>query len=480
MAGKVSQCKGQHKQKKVDRLTRAERRARMLERQAAWLEHWVALAKAFVEGLLGTEVQGLLGRPAGKWGDRAEQVEVRASCNECQRKWRSWFRRNGTYPRTLVLEGLVVALRVPRLRCACGGTVDLSFSVFAPYERISPELAERLREALGLGMTLGQVGAVTAPANGGPLAKSTINARVLEAVRLVSAFHQEALERVPAVVLLDGIYVTVLEPTGERFVDAKGRERARVRRQKLCLLVAYGVDPTDGRWWVLDWERAKGEDQESWGRLLERLRQRGLTAEQGLKLIVSDGSEGLAAALGLVDLGPGVKHQLCVFHKLRNVWQAVKGVLPEAQAVKEAKKEAKEARRQRRREVVKEAAAIYQGADRAEILRRRDEFVAKWRESEPEAVATLLRDFEQTLVYLEVQGAAASRAERWDVRYLRTTSALERLNRRLREMVRRVILLHSAAGLEVRVYLTLLRAGEVLIPKGEDWLEVMERELAAA
>ena len=476
MAGKVAHGKGRHKHKKVDRLTLAERKARLLQRQEAWFEQWVALAKTFVEGLLGQEVQDIVGRPAGKWGDRAEQVAVGASCNKCQRKWRSWFRRNGAYPRTLVLEGLVIGLLVPRLRCACGGTVDLTFSVFAPYERISSELAERLREALGLGMTLGQVGALTAPANGGPLAKSTINARGLEVVRLVDAFHQGTLEPVPGVVLLDGIYVTVMEPTGERFVDAKGRNQARVRRQKVCLLVAYGVNPTSGQWWVLDWERAKQEDQGSWERLLERLRQRGLTAEKGLKLIVSDGGDGLAAALALVDLGAGVRHQLCIFHKLRNVWRAVKGMIVEGESAKEAK----EARRQRRREVVKAAATIYQGEDRVEILRRRDEFVAKWRETEPEAVATLLRNFDQTMVYLEVQEAAVLRGEHWEARYLRTTSGLERLNRRLREMMRQVVLLHSAAGLEVRVYLTLLRAGELLIPKGADYLEVMENELAAA
>ena len=163
-------------------------------------------------------------------------------------------------------------------------------------------------------------------------------------------------------------------------------------------------------------------------------------------------------------------------HKLRNIWRAVKRVVVEGQSAKEAK----EARRQRRREVVQAAAAIYQGVDRAEILRRRDEFVAKWQESEPEAEATLLRDFDQTLVYLEVQAAAALRGECWEARYLRTTSGLERLNRRLREMMRRVVLLHSSAGLEVRVYLTLLRAGELLIPKGADWLQVMENDLAAA
>lgn len=470
MAGKVTRRPKRRKHKKVDRWTKAERRARLVERQQQWLEQWSALAQAFIQRLLNAEVQELLGRPAHQWGDRREAVEVNARCNTCGRHHQGWFRRNGTYPRSLVTEGLVIDFRVPRVRCACGGTVDVSFSVFVPYQRVSLEVAERVRQAVALGLTLRQAGALTAPANGGPLAKSSLNARVLEVSRLVEAFHQGALERVPAVVLVDGLWLKVMEPTGERWVDRKGRTRPRVQRKKLGLLVAYGVDPATGEWWVLDWERAEQEDQASWARLLERLRQRGVTAEQGLKLIVSDGSEGLAAALALVDLGPGVRHQRCLFHKLRNIGKAVKAALAAS----------KEDKRAQRRQVVQEAAAIYTGQDRTEILRRRDKFVARWQGAEPEAVATLLRDFDQTIVYLEVAAAATARGESWDVRYLRTTSALERLNRRLRQMVRQVVLFHAAPGLEVRVYLLLLEAGELLIPTGDTWLELLEEQLAVA
>lgn len=470
MIQKVTRLHKHSKHKKVDRLTRAERRIRLAERQQQWLEQWMGLAEAFIQMLLNQEVQELLGRPAHQWGDRTEQFEVNACCNGCGRKHRGWFRRNGSYPRSLVIEGLVVDFRVPRVRCACGGVVDVGFSVFVPYQRVSLQVAERLREAVGLGLTLRQAGKVTAPANGGPLAKSSINARVLEASRLADAFHKDVLERVPPVVLLDGLWVKVMEPTGERFADKAGRERPRMRRKRLGLLVAYGVDPATGQWWVLDWERAEQEDQESWGRLLERLRGRGLTAEQGLQLVVSDGSEGLAAALGMVHLGPGVRHQLCVFHKLRNVGKAVKAVMVESREDKQT----------HRREVVKEAAAIYQGPDRAEITRRRDEFVTKWQRQEPEAVATLLRDFDKTIMYVEVASEASARGEYWDVRYLRTTSALERLNRALRQMVRQVVLFHSDAGLDVRVYLVLLEAGEMLISQRGKDQNVLEEELAAA
>ncbi len=103
MGKKVAHCGGRGKQKKVDRLTRAERRARLLERQAAWVEQWLGLAKRFVEAILNSEVAELLGRAARQWGDRREPVEVRASCNRCQRRWRGWFRRKGTYPRSLLL-----------------------------------------------------------------------------------------------------------------------------------------------------------------------------------------------------------------------------------------------------------------------------------------------------------------------------------------------------------------------------------------
>ena len=470
MAQKVTQVHKRSKHKKADRLTKAERRARLAERQEQWIQRWIALAEGFIEALLGEEVAELLGRPPHQWGDRAEQVEVNACCNKCRCKQRGWFRRNGTYGRSLVTVGLVIDLRVPRMRCACGGTVDVSFSVFVPYGRVSEELEERMVEAVALGLTLRQAGEVTAPANGGSLAKSTIDARVLEVSRLVDAFHKAALERVPPVALVDGIWVKVMEEIGERYLDATGRDRPRVQRKKVGLLVAYGVDPATGEWWVLDWERAEQEDAASWERLLERLRQRGLAAERGLRLIVSDGSDGLKAALEMVDLGPGVRHQLCVFHKLRNVGKAVKAALAESKEDKQAC----------RREVVKEAAAIYRGMDRGEIARGRDEFVSKWQGEEPEAVATLLRDFDKTTAYVEVAAEAAARGENWEVRYLRTTSALERLNRILRQMVRQVVLFHSDPGLEVRVYLILLQAGEMAIPQGENWLGTLEEQLAAA
>ncbi|MBI3971313.1 MAG: hypothetical protein HY332_08480 [Chloroflexi bacterium] len=132
MAKKVPRLHGRSKHKKADRLTQAERRARLAERQQQWTQQWIALAKAFIPRLLNGEVPERLGRPAHQWGDRREAIEVHACCNTCRRQQRGWFRRQGTSPRRLVMEGLVIDFRVPRVRCACGGTVDVSCSVFVP------------------------------------------------------------------------------------------------------------------------------------------------------------------------------------------------------------------------------------------------------------------------------------------------------------------------------------------------------------
>ena len=125
MVGKVTRLHTRIKGKKADRLTKAERRACLAERQGQWTQQWIALAEGFIQTLLGGEVAELLGRPEHRWGDRTEEMEVNACCNGCGRKHRGWFRRNGSYTRSLVIEGRIIDFRVPRVRGASGGPVEV-------------------------------------------------------------------------------------------------------------------------------------------------------------------------------------------------------------------------------------------------------------------------------------------------------------------------------------------------------------------
>src|SRR5439155_1210129 len=124
-----------------------------------------------------------------------------------------------------------------------------------------------------------------------------------------------------------------------------------------------------------------------------------------LRLIVTDGSTGLAAALALVY--PQVPQQRCWAHKLRNI------------ADKVPKKEGS---------CVREAAAIYQAANRREALAAYRAWAQKWRPTRPRAVASLERDLDELLNFFAVPQA------HW--RKVRTTNVIERCFREVRRRTR--------------------------------------------
>jgi transposase-like protein len=294
---------------------------------------------------------------------------------------------------------------------------------------------------------------------------------VQQAAHLAEALRVGPLATVPAVVLLDGVWLKRMVPTGETYRDRQGRERRRVRRVKAVLLVAYGLNPATGERWVLDWERADGEDEASWQRLLERLHRRGLRTDAGFELFVHDGSGGLEAALGQVDFGPGGLRQRCVFHVLQNVRDAVRGEVGMD----------REAKRARRHELLQDAAAIWQTTDRATVYRRWRAFGAKWQAREPKAVATLRRVFRDTLAYLEAVERGRERGEEWRPAAVRTTSALERVNRAIRQKARQVGLFHADLGLTAALGLVIAhrRLGPAPAQR-ELWTEVLEASLLAS
>lgn len=418
---------------------------------------------------LGEEIVALLGREKAARRDLADSAHVKATCNRCGTSLRRSFYRGGSYVRTLLTTVAFVDVRVPRLSCVCGGTVDLRFDLFAPYQRIWFDLQERARQLAGICVSLRDSVEVLAAETGQPLAIGTINGLVNEAAALAGAFRSGLLTMVPAIVVLDGLWVKILEDTDREYVDKRGRHRQRKRRRKVPILVAYGIDPRTGEKRLLDWEQGRDEDQASWQRLLERLERRGLRGEKGLKMFIHDGSLGLEAAFTMVDFGSGVRRQRCVFHKLRNVVNAVKG--EEGMSRKE--------RRERRKEVLKAAANVYAGTDRAKIEARLESFDIEWGEREPEAVLTLKRGFAATLVYLDVLAEASKVGEHWEVRYLRTTSPLERVNRALRQKFRQVVIFHSEKGLQAAIQLVIAHRG--LGGMQEDrWIDTIEEGLNAA
>ncbi len=462
---------GRRRRGKPAAVSAARRRAQQRAVRATLRQEITALVQQTVEQALAGEVTALLGRARYARRRSGPQRRAGAVCSRCPQDWAPRFSRAGSYPRTLLTLDAQVTLRVPRVSCVCGGTVPLEFATCGRYARSWEEVQARARQLAGLCLALRDIQEVLAEPSGVWLAPSTLNHWVHDAAALATTLRGEPLARIPPVVLLDGLWIKLMVPTGERYRDKQGRERERVRRVKLPLLVAYGVDPATGERWLLDWEQAPGEDEASWRGLLERLQARGLRADAGLVLFVHDGSAGLEAAFGLVDFGPAVLRQRCVFHVLRNLAEQVRGTPGQPRA----------ARRAHRRALLQEAAAIWEPLTESGVRARYRAFCGRWRATEGAVVAALERLFPLTLAYLDARARGREGGQEWPVAALRTTSPLERLNRTLRQKARQVGTFQSARGLTAAVVLVLVHHGATApAPAADLWTDMLEAGLLAA
>ena len=99
--------------------------------------------------------------------------------------------------------------------------------------------------------------------------------------------------------------------------------------------------------------------------------------------------------------------------------------------------------------LLEQAAAVYQATSASEAQARLAAFGEQWRPTQPQAVATFEREFEQTIRYYSVEGMVRE--------VVRTTSLLERTNRELRRKFRQVGCFSSLKGAEAAVYIQVTR-----------------------
>ncbi len=96
-----------------------------------------------------------------------------------------------------------------------------------------------------------------------------------------------------------------------------------------------------------------------------------------------------------------------------------------------------------------QVSAIYQAESATEARARLVAFADTWQARTPKTVATLERDFEQTIADSALEGVARE--------LVRTTSLLERANRELRRKFRQVGCFGSPTGAEVAIFLQVKR-----------------------
>jgi hypothetical protein len=359
----------------------------------------------------------------------SKRLRREGKCCRCGSTLSRRFSRNGFRRRDplLTIWGLI-SFALPRVRCECGGSVNIDFGgLIQPHQRIGDDVDAQIQRLGGIAVSLRQMREWFGQLRIGPLALRTLNKRLHLLTDLDP--HREA-EDVPPVLQVDAVWVTLLRANGRVKRDRKGRKRPVKGRFKVPIMIAMGVWPESERREILLWRIGESESAEEWVKFFEILERQGIRGENGLKLIIHDGGKGLCSALQMVWFD--AEQQRCLFHKLRNIAQAIH--LPDGLTRKQ--------RTQRRKKIMKDFKRIWEARRYETVLRRYLKVVRAYRDTQPEAVATLRRDFRATVTYYALEKQFPS----WKRKNLRTTSHLERFNRNIRRRTRPANAYHSNVG----------------------------------
>lgn len=210
---------------------------------------------------------------------------------------------------------------------------------------------------------------------GGSLGLRTINERVQQAGAGLEEWQQRLLQQFPPVVEVDGVWITVMQPTEEKRKDRLGRQRVVKVGQRYVVFFARGCWPATGAHSLLTWLVAEKESEESWGDLLFAVKKMHLRTPGHWDLLIGDGAGGLEAARQIYC--PQVLLQRCVFHKLRNLLRDL--VTPEEIHRQNA--------RAYRRSILEEARQIWQADGEPQTWQRYQAFCNKWKDTNPNPCA---------------------------------------------------------------------------------------------
>ncbi len=295
--------------------------------------------------------------------------------------------RNGFYERDYTTVFGTLKLRIARTR-----NKNFLPAGLKGFQRRAEEVMLLIREAFLRGISTRQVGRVVAILTGEPISAQTVSRLTRDLDAAVARFRQAKLNDDWVYLFLDGVNLKVRRPAG---------------RQCVQMLVAYGVR-ADGTRQLRGFIRSKGEGQAAWEGLLNDLQRRGLVGEK-LRLIITDGCSGLAAAIQTVY--PNAKHQRCWVHKMRNILERV--------------------RKRDYAQVKLGAQKIYLAENKSKAQAACRRFAWRWRDAYPGMVHQLEKDLPELLAFFDFP------RHLWQK--LRTTNAIERIfvevRRRTRPMV---------------------------------------------
>lgn len=266
--------------------------------------------------------------------------------------------RNGFYQRNLdTVFGWIEGLKIPRPRV--GGFTPTCIG--KKYGRRQEALNRLAVECFRRGVSTRDVEKITEALCGVSISAASVSRLTSEWDREVRRWHQRELNDDYVYLMADGIWI-------------KNRSLGKKRR---LILVIYGIK-LDGTREIIDYTFARSEKEENWLKFLTNLQHRGLKGDN-LQLITTDGCGGLTNAIAICF--PGVDHQLCWAHKMRNVLKSI--------------------RRDDLAKVKAELSPLFKGRwTEKRAMSLINKWIRRWRDIYPKAAHCLGKDLDRLLHYL--------------------------------------------------------------------------------
>jgi putative transposase len=358
-----------------------------------------------------------------------EEVEAALGAPRSQRVAGRTGYRHGWKPRKLTLRTGPVQLEVPRARLADadGGEREWHSQLLPRYRRSSQEVEQSVLGVYLSGSNTRRIrGALEPLLKGAALSKSSVSRLVTRLEDSYRVWQRRDLAEEKIVFLyLDAIYPKLR--SGGKVVS-------------LPVLVALGVRE-NGEKVLLSLMTTGAESADGWQLLFDDLVGRKMGRP---RLVISDGNAGLATALERQ--WPGLAHQRCTVHKLRNL------------LAKAAKHTHEAVREEYHRMVYAETLAAAEKA--------REAFLLKWKKTCPGVCASLEEAGENLLTFYRFPES------QW--RSLRTTNAIERMQLEFRRRVKTQAALPNE-GAVLRVFFGLWISGQMKLHRISGYRDIEEK-----
>lgn len=318
--------------------------------------------------------------------------------------------RNGYKPRRLKTRVGELGLEVPQVR----GTQPYSPFLFAKWERSERALLVACAEMYFMGVSTRKVKRILEEMGGFELSASTVSCVAQELDEKLKEFRERRLDGQSwPYVMVDAFYVKV-------------RKNGRVVNQ--AALTVTGVNE-EGRREVLTWGIADVESQDTWTEAFRELGRRGLS---GVCWVISDGHEGIQAAVRAQF--PRARWQRCWTYFIRNALAKVS--------------------RRHKDALAKELIAARRFEDVKTCLAEAERIAERWEVPYPRLAQQIREQFEETLAVHDLPKAHRRRVY--------TTNMMERLIKEIKRRTQVVGIFPNEAAADRLI-------GAHLLERHESW-----------